>query len=119
MKEMLKEKILVHDSSNGFLRFIKNRYCNKFNIDVNKNNNKGDTGGQLQEYSFGFININGYDDLIYVKFIESKVRFLLIVSTKKEFNEMKFDAETVRFLDSFTLKSEILKQIDFGINAKA
>lgn len=115
---MLKEKILVHDSSNGFFRFIKNHYCDKFNIDAN-NNEKEFSADKLNEYSFGFINVHDYNDLIYVKFIESKVKFLLIVSTKKEFDQLKFSADTVRFLDSFTLKSEIIKQMDFGINSIA
>ncbi|BDU26937.1 hypothetical protein [Flavobacterium sp. GSB-24] len=118
MREMFKEKILVHDSSNGFLRFIRNHYCNKFTVEVNKNK-KEFSLRNVKEYSFGFININDYNDLIYVKFIESKVKFLLIVSTKSEFNQLKFDADRVLFLDSFSLKSEILKQIDFGINSLA
>ncbi|TDO94909.1 hypothetical protein [Flavobacterium sp. 245] len=114
MHDINKGIILVHDSSRGFSKFLKSHYSNKFTIEVHKKK-KELVSNQFDGYSFGFINICAYDDLIYVKFIESKVKFVFIVSAKKEFNEIKFDSKKVCFLDSFNLKSDIIKQINIQI----
>lgn len=117
MENISKDKILVHDSSHGFLRFIKNHYYNILKIEVNEK--KRQLENKVNEYAIGFINVNDYDDLLYVKYIESQVKFLLIVSTKKEFDDIKFNDKKVLFLNSFTLKPEIIKQIDLGIKSMA
>ncbi|OOG65787.1 hypothetical protein, partial [Flavobacterium sp. A45] len=63
------------------------------------------------------ITLNESKDLLQIKFIESKVKFLFIISTNKRFNHIDFDRKSVCFLDSYKLKSEIMQQIDFRISA--
>lgn len=114
MQGIKRNRILLHDSSRGFLKLIKNHYSGKFVIEVFKKE-RDSMINQLNNYSLGFITISEYEDLTYVKFIESKVEFVFIVSAKREFNQIQFNPKKVCFLDSFKLKSEIIKQINFRI----
>jgi len=114
MQSIDRGRILLHDSSKGFLKLLKSHYSSRFTIEVHKKEREFIIN-QLDGYSFGFISIREYEDLTYVKFIESKVKFVFIVSAKKEFNQIKFNPNKVCFLDSFKLKSEIIKQINFRI----
>lgn len=114
MQGIQTNRILLHDSSKGFLKLIRNHYSGMFAIEILKKGRESMIN-QLDSYSIGFLTISEYEDLTYVKFIESKVKFVFIVSARKEFNQIKFNPKKVCFLDSFKLKSEIIKQIDFRI----
>lgn len=116
MENLIKKRILVYDSSNGFLRFIKDHYSDKFIIDTYIKKPGFEVYNKNNKYLFGFIIISEFDDLMYVKFIESKVKHVFIVSSKKDLNEIQFDSDSISFLDSFKLKSEIIAEINNNLN---
>lgn len=107
---MIKNKLLVFDTTKGFARFIKIYFSDRFIINscvLRKNLGQHD----LKDYNLAFVMISSYEEIIDFLHIKLKTNHVFAVSNIPEIRLLLKEMPDVVFLDLEKFKKETIEDI--------